>query len=301
MNARDLFGGFGLDRFIAEHLHRLPLALPNVAQGIQQYGSWNTLGTLLAAPSVEGMVVKDGQRHDDTLPTNLETAQRLCDEGCTIVLRHTERNDDGIAGLADAFETIFHAPVDVHFFVTPPGNYGFSWHYDAEDVFIFQTGGAKEYLLRKNTVNPWPLEETLPADMRYERELMPLMRVLLQAGDMLYIPCGFWHCAQVPANSETAISLAVGVMSRSAMDLFALLREELLQSLVWRQRLPVLAGTSIDSEESAAACQYLLSQLADDAARTLRSPTFLKRAAEFIAKPGRNEELKRPDSVVKPA
>ncbi len=77
-----------------------------------------------------------------------------------------------------------------------PGTPGFSWHYDAEDVFIIQTAGEKEYSLRKNTVNPWPLEETLPADMQYERELMPLMRVLLRGGDLLYIPCGYWHKAE---------------------------------------------------------------------------------------------------------
>ena len=32
-------------------------------------------------------------------------------------------------------------------------DYGFSWHYDFEDVFIAQTDGAKEYFFRENTVD----------------------------------------------------------------------------------------------------------------------------------------------------
>src|SRR5690606_27495317 len=114
----------------------------------------------------------------------------------------------------------------------PPGRFGFGWHYDAEEVFILQTVGQKEYSLRKNTVNPWPLEETLPQGMRYEREVMPLMRCLLQAGDWLYLPSGYWHKAEA---RELSLSLAVGVMAPAAISILDRLREELLQSLVWRQ------------------------------------------------------------------
>ena len=44
---------------------------------------------------------------------------------------------------------------------------------------LCSASGRKTYSLRKNTVNPWPLEETLPADMKYEREIMPLMQCRL--------------------------------------------------------------------------------------------------------------------------
>ena len=40
----------------------------------------------------------------------------------------------------------------VQLFVTPAETHGFSWHYDAEEVFIVQTAGVKDYLLRENTV-----------------------------------------------------------------------------------------------------------------------------------------------------
>jgi 50S ribosomal protein L16 3-hydroxylase len=196
-------------------------------------------------------------------------------------VRHAELLSPDIDSLARVFRGAFHAPVDVQAYATPAGSFGFSWHYDAEDVFIFQCAGEKEYWLRKNTVNPWPLEETLPADMRYEREIMPLMRVMLRAGDLLYIPCGYWHRAQATDFGETSISLAVGVMSLSAMDVFALLRSELLQSIIWRQRLPVSDDPqSNHSVRTRDTLRNILEQLASDVSSSLRSATFLERVMD---------------------
>ena len=286
MNTQDCFGDFPLTRFMEQHLHRLPLALPGVGRLLQATGTWSGLGPILAAPDVDVMVVKKGKRCEGSPPTDLASAQKLCEAGCTILVRHAERQSEQISELATAFTNTFRAPANVHVYATPPGCFGFSWHYDAEDVFIFQTAGEKEYYLRKNTVNPWPLEETIPADMQYERELMPLMRVLLRAGDLLYIPCGYWHRAQATEGSETALSLALGIMSHSAIDVFDLLRSEVLQSLIWRQRLPILPEGEMEGMEESQLYQHLLQQLADDLCSTLKSPQFARRVTEqFVAAP----------------
>src|SRR3954462_1078474 len=258
---QDFLGQFPRSQFFSEYLHRLPLALPDVGQSVTSLGTWSTVGSLIAAPGADLIIVRRGQLYSGERPVDLSTARRLSDDGYTIVVRHAELHDSPIAGLAGIFSNTFRAAVDVHVYATAPESFGFSWHYDAEDVFIFQCAGEKEYWLRKNTVNPWPLEETLPKDMRYEREIMPLMRVMLRAGDLLYIPCGYWHRAQATKCGETAISLAVGVMSRSAVDIFDLLRAEILDSLVWRQRLP-LPGTGPSTEMNGDhdAYQHLLKQ-----------------------------------------
>jgi 50S ribosomal protein L16 3-hydroxylase len=285
MKTEELFGSFGLARFITDHLHRLPLALPEVAQRLQAIGTWESLAATLAAPGVDVLVVRKGERHQCQIPTDSASAQSLCDIGCTIVIRHAERHDQHLAELAKAFEATFRAPVNIHMYATPPGCHGFSWHYDSEDVFIFQTSGRKEYLLRKNTVNPWPLEETIPDDMRYERELMPVMRVLLDAGDFLYVPCGYWHRAQTVDTAETAISLAVGIMSRSALDLFDLLRNELRHSLVWRQRLPVSGCSTPTSDGQISTEQrHLLAQLSADLNRMMADSKFITRALAELGK-----------------
>jgi ribosomal protein L16 Arg81 hydroxylase len=280
MDIQSLFGEMPLKKFVAEYLHRLPLALSGSAEFVRRLGNWQTLGEVLGSPDANILVVCDGQPHNGALPTNAEVAQLLSAEGYTVVVRHAERHHDGLRKLADTFASAFCGPVDIQMFATPPGMAGLSWHYDAEDVFILQTTGEKEFSLRKNTVNPWPLEETLPEDMHYEREIMPLMQVTLRPGDLLYVPCGYWHKADAANSTETAISLAVGVMSRTAMDIFDALRPRLLDSLLWRQRLPVrtfAAGTRLNEIKSAYAA--LFAQLGEDLLKRLLDERF---AREFF-------------------
>ncbi len=272
MNLQGLFGDLSLSRFIAEYLHRLPTARAGTTFAVQPLGSWDALAAILAHGDADVLIVGQGRRRDEPPPATIEAAHDLCGRGATLLVRHAERCHAGIAALAAEFAGAFRAPVDVHMYVTPPGQHGFSWHYDAEDVFILQTAGEKRYQLRKNTVHPWPLEETLPTDMHYEREIMPLLEVQLKAGDFLYIPCGYWHRADCTHASEVAISLAVGVMSRSALDWYDALRPRLAQSLAWRRRLPLpVDGSAAAARDHAVAFDQLAKELAEDFARVLSS------------------------------
>jgi 50S ribosomal protein L16 3-hydroxylase len=271
-----LFGSISLKVFVEEYLHRIPMALPGVAEEFSSWSSWDTIGRLATTTGVDVLLVRDGVTIRPPADADLASLQNYCNDGWTIRVRNLQKHSEAVAGLALSFEETFRGLVNVHLYVTPAGRRGLGWHYDAEDVFILQTAGAKEYLLRKNTVHPWPLEETMPENLQYERELMPLSRVMLGAGDLLYIPCGYWHRTESPEGSSCpAISLAVGVMSPSAIDLLAPLRRKFTDSLVWRQRLPI--GTEVNLEDR---LRLLLSQLADDCSCTLKSPELL---AELIA------------------
>jgi 50S ribosomal protein L16 3-hydroxylase len=302
MEIQTLFADVPIANFIAGHLHRLPFSLSGSAVRVRELGTWDAFAVMLGPPEGDVFAVREGRWYDGASITELSAARALVDDGHTVFVRHAERHHAGLAEVAAAFEAAFLGPANIHLFVTPPGTPSFSWHYDAEDVFIIQTQGAKEYSLRKNTVNPWPLEETLPADMHYERELMPMMRVLLKPGDLLYIPCGYWHKAEalpLPAGDgraegkqeakspspcplpkgegfpDAAISLAIGVMSRSAMEVYDFLRPRLVQSLMWRQRLPLPNAPARSREELEAMYRQLFGQLADDLRNTLSDPQLV--------------------------
>ena len=282
MDIQSLLGDMPASKFVEEYFHRLPFTRHGTSRSLCKIGTWEILGEILGQPHVDVMVVREGRQYDGPDPTTIEAARALHGEGYTILVRHAERHHAPIRRLADAFVADFDAPVNIHLYATPPGHFGFSWHYDAENVFILQTSGKKEYLLRKNTVHPWPLVETISQDMRYQHEIMPLMRVLLTAGDWLYIPCGYWHKAEAGEADETAISLAVGVMSPSAIDVYDFLRARLLGSLRWRQRLPVSGAAShLSPDELASLYRDLVDQLADDLGKTLREEDFLH---EFLSR-----------------
>lgn len=265
-----LFDAPTLPQFVSEYYQRLPHSAPGKAVQLCELGTWDALAAILQQDAADVLVCRRNEQHAGPTPRSERAVLALVEQGYTLLVRHAERHDSRLARLAAEFQTAFAAPVNIHMYCTPGGQYGFGWHYDAEEVFIVQTTGRKEYRLRKNTVDPWPLEETLPANMHYEREIMPLVRCELAAGDWLYIPSGYWHMGQ---SSETAISLAIGIRPRTAVDVYDFLRRRVIESLLWRQRLPV-AGSAAGVPENELREQYqaLFQQLAADFAKLLSDP-----------------------------
>jgi ribosomal protein L16 Arg81 hydroxylase len=265
--------------FVAQYFHKLPYSR-QADRSLCQLCQWDTIGRILEQPSADVMVCRRNERYDGPAPQSMEAAQTLAEQGYTILVRHAERWDTGLAELAAGFSREFAGEVNVHLYATPPAEFGFGWHYDVEDVFILQTQGEKEYSLRKNTVNPWPVQDAIPQDMKYEREIMPLMRCLLKSGDWLYIPAGYWHMGQA---AESAISIAVGVLSPTALDTYDLLRRELLASLLWRQRLPAAReATGVSDEQLRESLAELLEQLGSDLHKLITSKRFMDQLVEQL-------------------
>lgn len=277
-----LLGEVSTQQFLDDSFGKFPFSSQGGAVGFTQYATWRTVEAALSQPSPDIILSRQGERWDEELRPSIDTVRRLHQDGYTLMVRNSERIDSQLAELADGFFQDFQAPIDVQLYYTPGQKFGFGWHYDAEDVFILQADGVKEYSLRKNTVNPWPLKDALPSDMRYERETTPMMQCRLKAGDWLYIPAGYWHRAEALDDS---ISIAVGVMTTSAMDVLDFLRRRLLRSLVWRQRLPVLGGVSaFSTAELAEQCKEIFHFLGQDLQQAITEERFLD---DFLASRGR--------------
>lgn len=275
MKLRELLGDITPDRFLEEHYLKLPLAMRETAAPYAQLGDWEMLLRLLATENPDLMIASREGRWTGAEPRSGEDARKLLNAGYTIGIRHAQQLDERLAALAGEFEAAFAAPVDIHFYVTPAACGGFGWHYDAEEVFVLQSAGSKAWSLRKNTVNPWPLIETLPHDMQYGREIMPLMRCQLEAGDWLYIPGGYWHTTEAGAESY---SLSIGIAARTGIDLLDFARRELLESLRWRQRLQPLGDLcGLDDAVLANTLGAHCADLAADFSKLLNDPRFVER------------------------
>ena len=279
--------------FIEQYYLKLPFALAGGCQQLCGLGSWDSVERILAQPAADVLVVKAGEQRVAQSNPSFAEARALHADGYTIVLRHVERLDPAIAALAAGFSRDLLATPDVHIYCTPASQFGFGWHYDAEEVFILQTAGRKEYSLRKNTVNPWPVLEAMPDDMGFEREIMPLMNCTLAAGDWLYIPGGYWHRG---ASQEDSISVAVGLMAPTALDVCDFVRRRLAGSLVWRQRLPVTtAAAGAQAEPAQTQLAALCQQLGHELLHALGDP---QTADGFLAERRRQfEPASQPDGA----
>jgi ribosomal protein L16 Arg81 hydroxylase len=89
------------------------------------------------------------------------------------------------------------------------------------------------------------------------------MRCTLQAGDWLYVPNGYWH--RTKAGPEKSISLSVGILAPSAIDLLDFVRRRLVEDLRWRQRLPILGDAGVhDADELKEHYRTLIAELSRD-------------------------------------
>ncbi|MBY0231488.1 MAG: cupin domain-containing protein, partial [Gemmataceae bacterium] len=147
-----LLGETSVPGFLEDHWLKQPLARAGGCLRLSSLGSWEALERLLARPEADSRASRHGALWEGGRVASGDAARALLAEGWTIGVRHAERHDEGLATLAASFREEFRAPIDVHLYCTPARQPGLGWHYDAEEVFVLQTLGGKEWKLRKNTV-----------------------------------------------------------------------------------------------------------------------------------------------------
>jgi hypothetical protein len=200
----------GIDAFKRDVLQRSAWAHPGSALPSIDVLTWQVLGEVLAStdPPPDVIVCKQGDMLPFPAPRDLDELRAYMRIGIGLAMRHTQKCHPALAAVAAEVGAYIPGEVQVQVFVTPAGTHGFGWHYDAEDVFIAQTIGRKDYYFRENTVErdaPFP-----PRDFSgFAQETSPLQTATLVAGDFLYIPSKWWHMALC---KEDSLSISVGVM-----------------------------------------------------------------------------------------
>lgn len=110
--------------------------------------------------------------------------------------------------MADDFPASFGRPAGAQI---PAGEEGFDGHYGAEDVFVVQCGGVKEFDLRRARAGLDLTRTVLPPRLDlYAMTEGPEAHCVLVAGDWLYITAGWRH--KVWAVSPS-FHFSVGVLS----------------------------------------------------------------------------------------
>jgi lysine-specific demethylase/histidyl-hydroxylase NO66 len=136
-------------------------------------------------------------------------------EGYTIVVNAVEQYVRRIATLAHSIEVELNFPTRVNAYVTPPGSTGFVPHYDPHDVLVLQIQGSKMWHLSTDADVPPHLMQRGEGAVAAG---LPLpIEVLLQAGDVLYVPRGRVHAAET--LSEQSVHFTVGIHAPTVLTL----------------------------------------------------------------------------------
>jgi bifunctional lysine-specific demethylase and histidyl-hydroxylase NO66 len=204
-------------------------------------------------------------------------------DGYTIVLESIHRYVRAIASLLHAIEVELNFSTQVNAYFTPPESQGFVPHYDEHDVLIMQIRGSKIWHLYDG------IDVAPRAALRHEpvaADALPSPTdVLLEVGDVLYLPGGHVHAAE--ATSEVSVHLTVGVLAPTLLVLVARALNSLSGSddRVHTQLAPrylddpdvqatlgVLVRDVVEALEQPSAISAGLGSLADDLVRRGQSP-----------------------------
>jgi ribosomal protein L16 Arg81 hydroxylase len=163
----------------------------------------------LASSEADVLIVRRGKTLERPPPRSLAEVKTLFHDDAGIALRRAEQASEPVKELASALSQDVPGELRVIVFATPGDTHGFGWHFDTEEVFIFQTAGSKTYYLRANTVLPATAEPCEASFAAYASEKSPLMACKLHEGDFLYVPRCWWHVA---IAHQASLSVSIGVL-----------------------------------------------------------------------------------------
>ncbi|HXH79934.1 cupin domain-containing protein [Nocardioides sp.] len=198
-----------------------------------------------------------------------DKAAALFASGSTLVLQGLHRTWPPIIDFCQQLATDLGHPVQANAYVTPPDNQGFADHYDVHDVFVLQVSGRKRWSIH-SPVLPLPLRDQPWTDRRdavgLAAEQEPIIDVVLEPGDVLYLPRGYLHSATALGGVTVHLTLGVHSWTRYtvAEQLVAMALEGLSHDPEARESLALgttLAPEQLDADLVTAKLRTLLEAL----------------------------------------
>jgi ribosomal protein L16 Arg81 hydroxylase len=160
----------------------------------------------------------------------------LLAQGATLIVDAFDELYRPVRELAVSLERVFRINVQVNLYAGWRTDQGFDLHYDKHDTLILQVAGRKHWkVYRPTRLHPLG-KDVEPAE---EPTSEPTWDNILDDGDMLYIPRGWWHV--VNAVDEPTLHLTVGLRNYRGLDLLHWFVEELKSCAEAREDIPHLA------------------------------------------------------------
>jgi len=128
--------------------------------------------------------------------------------GYTLNIKDASAYHPPLALLCNRIQTQLGMYVQANAYFTPPRAQGFDIHYDTHDTLIVQIEGEKAWQVHAPVV-PLPLEIQPFSAAAHAGKLDTPREYLVRAGDALYIPHGFPHCAKTAEQRSLHLTFAI--------------------------------------------------------------------------------------------
>ncbi|WP_187297815.1 JmjC domain-containing protein [Tistrella mobilis] len=134
--------------------------------------------------------------------------QTLCQGGASLVLLGMHRHVQALAALAAMVERHVEAPVTINAYASFTRDGAFQIHRDGHDVLVVQIAGSKRWFCHGRRSDPPFGGETV--DPRRDPG-PPEAEMVLEPGDLLFVPKGDYHRAEVADAGGQSLHLTVAI------------------------------------------------------------------------------------------
>jgi ribosomal protein L16 Arg81 hydroxylase len=285
-------------RFFAEYHDRQPLHLRGAAGKFASVLSWRGINRLLDMTHIwsshslqlmmDGVAVPPEQYCNratgrDNQPVLQPDAAKLrgwVERGASLVMNDVDSLTPGLSGVSEALEGAGLGKAQANVYVSFQSHKAFPAHYDTHDVWAVQVEGEKTWNIWEGRADyplPHPIFRNLGQAHHEGAKGKLRERVVLRAGDLLYLPRGWYHDAL--AEAPASVHISYGVHAPLGMDLVSILLERALYDSEFRKPLP--------RQDGSAAARFALTsragQIGGRLAELCRDPKVMEVLANFVA------------------
>ena len=196
----------------------------------------------------------------------------LLESGCTLVLDQANMYDPTLEVACRALQWWTGHTVQVNLYLTTGAADGFDLHWDDHDVIVVQLGGDKSWEVRGPSRVAPLFRDAVP---NFEPSDNTHWTGVLAAGEALYIPRGWWHCAgRTDRGAGFSLHASFGLHRSTGADWAAWLADEARVDEVFRRDLDSCAAGGGHWQED-----QLVAAVAQLAATRLPAEFLASRAA----------------------
>jgi len=170
-----------------------------------------TYGTNVDVTSYKGGVRRTHNANDGfsnvSKTADYETVmKRFEEDGCSIRILHPQRWSDKLWALLSNLENFWQSPTGCNAYWTPANSQGFAPHWDDIDAFVLQIEGRKRWRLypTRDVSEKFPRFSSaeFSKEERKRLEESKYVEIILEPGDLMYMPRGTIHEAFCIANDD---------------------------------------------------------------------------------------------------
>jgi ribosomal protein L16 Arg81 hydroxylase len=247
MTFQDVVAPLAVEEFLSSYMGRQYWRTRSQAGRFASLLPWNTVNDTLTALRIVGnrvRVVKGGEEIEQkrfTTPVtsdrgaylNAEALTALLVGGATLVVNQVDELVPGLRELAESCEDVVRTNVAINMYAGWKREHGFNLHWDEHDTMILQIAGRKKWTVYEPTRLHPVLKERTEAS---KPTGTPVWDGILEDGDLLYMPRGWWHVA-VPLD-EPSLHLTLGIHHKNGVDMLRWLAQEMAEELEARMDVP---------------------------------------------------------------